>query len=1134
MDDLQAAVLACLDPHAEASLKQRALKYCHDIQNSTQGFIFVLQTLSPAMKPEVAFWCLTVLHHVISDPNRYAQLSQQERNALRSTTLAYLAHAIFSENVSIPSFLLNKLAQVVVAIIAADYPHAWPSAFHECILPLVGRSRNGAIASAFIQQQQHPEKLANDSSNAQLKVTFASVGMFLRFLRAVDDDVTSVRAAQVSNAHRATSVRVKDAMRDDCVSDIMQVCAELLVSSEHVKLSSQAFDIVARYVEWVDVGLIVQSRFVKPMYEAITSTGACAWRAAAAAALRAIIQKRMSMSAKVKLLRLLDVDALMGAIRADVIAATANDEDGSVESEVNFQSGHFEVAVLVNGIAMVALDCVKTVCVPSGKGNGSGSTSANGNANTEDGNVAVVDGELLTYLGNVARHALPVALQMLDENTDEGTNGTQTLDCVASYVNVYGQLVHAGRIATNHENVTAIGEILRVIEERGKFSDDVDPKDEDSERVRAFKELRNAFVSRVFPSITRMFTELCVQFVKQMYTKASNDIGGTELALALVASLISVAADDVNVQEICVFVLGSPPECLRHSAVAARMNGFREQQAQQQQLEHFQNAQVHLLELVSSSYFEVIGRSARVLVNDSDGHVLSTVLKVIFDERGLGHLGSEEVRSKAAGALVKICKPLRGMMSYGHVEAIVRAAHEHMFPVEEDVSSQRWKNQMLMFETVGYLLGTAQNKDGANGRDANAAGSSGGVGNNVVGLVFAMLKTIVDGVTSREGMSCVAYIGAAGYLSKGFGGDLKYLAAVGAGKENKNVTDAVGADNNNTNINNKNKVVVMKKNEKKGGMMEEMKRVWMNCVAGVLKGSEGCLSDGAEEWKVEMRLKLIFFLHRMVETVGSELMWYLGVTVPELVRYGVSAVELKEVLSLMSQSTIRFREKFEVVSKIVDEQIVERVMGLSFEIDERSGMAVSEWDREVVEVGRGFMYWVNVMVSCGLMDSWWGKVEMNGVVKKQAMLTVVMGWVVRNAVGEGMDVRVGASVGKMAWQTIGWMVERWGNNSSAGWMNDFVMQQVSQACVRCVWNGRHSGGSGEATHVVTELVRVQSRCMRRYGGLFADALYSIVGGQVGQEDWNLYLTDLTRVPLTWTFAESVQRWAAMVAAVNKK
>lgn len=1053
MDDLQAAVLVSLDPFADSSLREKALKYCLEVRTSPNGWVFVLQGISLSMRPEVTFWCLQVVNELLSDSTRYpSSLSTDQIVQLRTTVLQYLACTSFpdrfaQENIAVakalPSFLLNKLAQVIAALIAADYPHAWPAAFHECVLPLV---------------------TSTNASDDSVDGKHSSIAMFFKILRAIDEDVTSIRASQLSEAHRVRSVRVKDAMRDDCVVRIVNICADLL---RHPKYACHALNIVGRYVEWVDIRLIANENFLSPIYESITSKDACSWRGAAAAALRAIVLKRMAPGLKGKMLRSLNVDKLLGSLCADTILSN---DDGSVDSGLDLQCGQVEVAALVNTMAMISLDIIKTVWKQRG-----------------NGNIMDVDAELMTYLYSVARQALLVALQILDENTDDGT-GAQTLECVTTYVNVFGQSPGSGDMVSNHENVSLVGAILTAVEERGRFPSDLDPSDQNSERGRAFSELRQALIKRVFSNVARLFTDICVEFVKRLYAHAtdSRDSARIELSLAMISILISVVLEHPSVQQVCVFVLLRPPISMNSVLSYVESSSV--------DVESQRKAEIHLLELISATFFEIVGRSVKVMVTHPNGSLLSSVLTVIFDGRGLSHMSSDVIRSKAAQALVKISKPLRGIMSSGHIGEIIRAASQHLFPVTDDIDSQKWKNQMLMFETVGYLLGTAQKREGS------------------VHLVHAVLKPIVDGVISTTEMGCVAYIAAAGYFSKGFGGDLKIMSLEIEGDGETSERSS--------------KVVI--KSEKGLMMSKEMRSVWVECAKTILTNSEVCLTGNGEKWVKEMRLKVLFFLHRMVETIGEAIIWYLEKLLPELLKWCRSAAELHEVISLLCQSTIKFRESLENVTNKVDTLVVARVQQMSYQIDEQTKMAVSEADREVLDVLRMFMYWLNAIVSCGVMDTWWR------IAEKQELLNTALKMIIQNAIGNLLDVRVASSVMRMAWQTLGEMVERWGNKNKlvSKEFDKFMLQQVSEASVACglrstlFRDGDFS--SGQANAVLAEVVRVQSICAQRYGQTFFETLYNAVGGRVTQDDWAVYLSDLTRKSATLPFGEAVQRWALMI------
>lgn len=167
MEELSAAVLICLNPQVDKNVADQALAYCQNIRQSQDGWAFVLQHLSTAMRPEVAFWCCQVLQEILVNPSRYpVQFSPEQRSALRAKILTYLKEVIgplkpnnasLTAMVPHPRFLLNKLSQLIAALIARDYPSEWGDAFRGTIMPL---------------------------ASTEEIVTTESVGMFLRLLRA--------------------------------------------------------------------------------------------------------------------------------------------------------------------------------------------------------------------------------------------------------------------------------------------------------------------------------------------------------------------------------------------------------------------------------------------------------------------------------------------------------------------------------------------------------------------------------------------------------------------------------------------------------------------------------------------------------------------------------------------------------------------------------------------------------------------------------------------------------------------------------------------------------------------------------------------------------------------------------------
>ena len=189
--------------------------------------------------PEVRFWCLQTLADAVSvhlpglDPNDAA--------ALRANVASWVHEACVGRegHPPVPAFIKNKLAQVTARMVAHEYPARWPGFFRELIGLLQSAGPGGA-------------------------------DVFCRVLDAVDDEVISTgdtlthaaarSATGTATGTTATSVRVKDAMRED--GDVLAQLAETWRAMVEYgsggggspQLAAAAAATARRYVEWMDIG----------------------------------------------------------------------------------------------------------------------------------------------------------------------------------------------------------------------------------------------------------------------------------------------------------------------------------------------------------------------------------------------------------------------------------------------------------------------------------------------------------------------------------------------------------------------------------------------------------------------------------------------------------------------------------------------------------------------------------------------------------------------------------------------------------------------------------------------------------------------------------------------------------------
>ena len=99
-----------------------------------------------------------------------------------------------------PPFIKNKFAQLVVGVLCADFPHAWPHVFAQ----LLSLLPNGPVV----------------------------IDVFLRVLNTVHEEVVS---AEGSGHDPQLAARVKDGMREGCLPQVVDAWRSVLQLHETVR-----------------------------------------------------------------------------------------------------------------------------------------------------------------------------------------------------------------------------------------------------------------------------------------------------------------------------------------------------------------------------------------------------------------------------------------------------------------------------------------------------------------------------------------------------------------------------------------------------------------------------------------------------------------------------------------------------------------------------------------------------------------------------------------------------------------------------------------------------------------------------------------------------------------------------------
>lgn len=326
MDDLEKAILIMFDESGTvgSELKQKAKDYCDKIKEEQAICSVCIEKLCFSNLVQVQFWCLQTLHEVIRV--RYSSMSLDERYLIRKSVFSIACFGGFDDKSTVrvlegPAFIKNKLAQVLVTLIYFEYPLVWSSVFVDFLSQL----SKGAMV----------------------------IDMFCRVLNALDEELINLDYPRTPE-ELAVAARVKDAMRQQCVGQIVRAWYDIvsMYKNSDEELCASVLESMRRYISWIDIGLIVNDAFIPLLFELVLVGGLSEQlRGAAAGCLSAVVSKRMDPQSKLPLLQSLQMRRVFGLV--------AQDSDSDLVSNV---------AALLTGYAVEVLECFKRLNSEDAKG----------------------------------------------------------------------------------------------------------------------------------------------------------------------------------------------------------------------------------------------------------------------------------------------------------------------------------------------------------------------------------------------------------------------------------------------------------------------------------------------------------------------------------------------------------------------------------------------------------------------------------------------------------------------------------------------------------------------------------------------------------------------------------------------
>ncbi|KAG5178377.1 armadillo-type protein [Tribonema minus] len=255
---------------AAAALRQQASQFCDEVKASPEGWVVALQLFSTTTRPEARFYALMVLQDALgARPGAACRLTDPEhRQRVRECLLGWLT----SPGVAladVEKYIVTKVGVVLALLLRADFPERWPHAFTQ-------------LAALLPRGPAH-------------------VGLFLRFLGAVDEDVVRFNA-QRSPEEVERNTLVKDAMRGTGVpADVARVVFTTVTTyrADLPELAAFALESLSKLIGWIDIALVVNDKMLQLLYDCLErADGGPELAQAAAACLEEVVLKGIADNAE--------------------------------------------------------------------------------------------------------------------------------------------------------------------------------------------------------------------------------------------------------------------------------------------------------------------------------------------------------------------------------------------------------------------------------------------------------------------------------------------------------------------------------------------------------------------------------------------------------------------------------------------------------------------------------------------------------------------------------------------------------------------------------------------------------------------------------------------------------------------
>ncbi len=313
------AILIAWEPTSSQELKGQAFDFLTQLRNDASGWQICLDLFIRVPNPKEVVRLVSI--EVVNNAIQNQGLDEQSLQFLKDNLLAYCRRVYSGQGqVDTPS-IQNKLSQAVTSIFVQSYKQSWPS-FIDDFLALTNGANNAA-----------PDNLVGTA-------------LYLRVLDSVHDEIADVLTSR-SGVEQKRNNELKDLLRDRDVQKVAKSWQNILQywNGKNDNLVEKCLKVVGRWVNWVDISLIVNQEFLTILLQLIGRPsphgGDDSTRDAAVGCLTETVAKKMKSSDKMDMIEFLN----LGDIVAQLTASPCLAKKTSSSYDVDFADA---LAKLVN------------------------------------------------------------------------------------------------------------------------------------------------------------------------------------------------------------------------------------------------------------------------------------------------------------------------------------------------------------------------------------------------------------------------------------------------------------------------------------------------------------------------------------------------------------------------------------------------------------------------------------------------------------------------------------------------------------------------------------------------------------------------------------------------------------------